>query len=109
MKGLSWLIAGAGLGIVAYIFFTQEPSTRYATGYDDIDNAADTAGRWGTKQRVTGAGSTVVGRLKEGLGRATGDDSLEGEGLADQATGAIKDTAGKVAHAVESTVHDLNR
>ena len=109
MKGLSWLIAGAGLGIVAYIFFTQESAPRYATGYDDIDDAADAAGRWGTKQRVTGAGSSVLGRVKEGIGSVTGNESLEGEGVVDQAAGAVKDTAGKVAHAVEGTIHDLNR
>ena len=109
MKGLSWLLAGAGLGIVAYIFFTQEPSQRYASGYDDIDDAADAAGRWGTKQRVTGTGTGVLGRVKEGVGRATGNDSLEGEGVVDQAAGAVKDTAGKVAHAVEGTIKDLNQ
>lgn len=109
MKGLGWLIAGAGLGIVAYIFFTQESSPRYASGYDDIDDAADAAGRWGTKQRVTGTGGSVLGRVKEGVGRVTGDSSLEGEGVLDQAAGAVKDTAGRVAHAVEGTVKDLNR
>ncbi len=108
MKGLTWLIAGAGLGIAAYILFSQnEP--RYSTGYDDIDDAADAAGRWGTRQRVTGTGGNIVGRVKEGLGRITGDDSLAGEGVADQAVGAVKDTAGKVAHAVEGTIHDLNQ
>ena len=109
MKGLSWLIAGAGLGIVAYILLTQEQSPRYASGYDDIDDAADSAGRWGTKQRVTGTGANVLGRVKEGIGRVTGDTALEGEGVVDQAAGAVKDTAGKVAHAVEGTIKDLNK
>lgn len=109
MKGLSWLLAGAGIGILAYIFFTQETPPRYATGYDDIDDAADAAGRWGTKQRVSGAGSSVLGRVKQGVGSITGDSSLEGEGVMDRAAGAVKDTAGRVAHAVEGTVKDLNQ
>lgn len=109
MKGLGWLLAGASLGVVAYVFFTQERSAGYATGYDDIDDAADATGRWGTKQRVSGTGGSILGRAKEGIGRVTGDTSLEGEGVVDQATGAVKDTAGKVAHAVEGTIKDLNR
>ena len=109
MKGLSWLLAGAGLGIVAYIFFMQESAPRYAAGYDDIDDAADAAGRWGTKQRVTGTGGSVLGRVKEGVGRVTGNSDLEGEGVVDQAAGAVKDTAGRVAHAVEGTIKELNQ
>ena len=109
MKTLTWLITGAGLGILGYILFTQEPSGRYATGSDSIDDAADAAGRWGTKQRVTGTGTNVVGRVKEGVGNVTGNESLQDEGVLDQAAGAVKDTAGKVAHAVEGTIHDLNR
>jgi uncharacterized protein YjbJ (UPF0337 family) len=47
--------------------------------------------------------------VKEGFGRATGDDDLAGEGLVDQAVGAVKDGAGKAAQAVGETIHDLNR
>jgi hypothetical protein len=44
-----------------------------------------------------------VGKLKEGVGRATGDDQLAGEGLVDQIAGAVKDTAGQAPQALGAT------
>jgi uncharacterized protein YjbJ (UPF0337 family) len=49
-----------------------------------------------------------VGRAREGLGRVLGDDDLVGEGVVDQAAGAVKDKVGNAAHAVGETIHDLN-
>jgi uncharacterized protein YjbJ (UPF0337 family) len=54
-------------------------------------------------------GSTVAGKVKQGVGRVLGDDDLAGEGVLDQAVGAVKDTAGDVAQAAGQTIHDLNR
>lgn len=108
MKGFTWLIAGVGLAIAAYIVLNQ-PGPRYATGDDDVEDAAGRTSLWGSKQRLSGTGGRLAGRLKEGLGRATGDDRLAGEGVADQVAGAVKDTAGKVAQAAGETIHDLNR
>jgi len=56
-----------------------------------------------------GAARGLAGKVKEGVGRAAGDDQLADEGVADQVVGNVKDTAGKVAHAVGETIHDLNR
>ncbi|MGC1968600.1 MAG: CsbD family protein [Candidatus Acidiferrales bacterium] len=61
------------------------------------------------RQRVTGAGSRLAGKLKEGVGRMTGDDSLAGDGIVDQASGVAKNAAGNVAQALGETIHDLNR
>src|SRR3984885_5155041 len=108
MKGLTWLLAGVGVAIAAYIVLNQ-PGPQYATGDDDVEYAADRTALWGSKQRVSGTGGRLAGRLKEGLGRATGSDQLAGEGVADQLAGAVRDTAGKVAQAAGQTIHDLNR
>jgi uncharacterized protein YjbJ (UPF0337 family) len=108
MKALTWVIAGVGVGVIAYIVLNQ-PGPEYATGDDDVEYAANRAALWGSKQRVYGAGSGVAGKVKEGIGRITGDDQLAGEGMVDQMAGAVKDTAGRAAQAVGQTVHDLNR
>ena len=107
MKALAWTIAGAGVGIAAYIVLNQ-PSPRYATGDDDLEYAAGRTTLWGSKQRVTGTGAGLAGKLKEGIGRAISDDQLTTEGVADQVVGAVKNTAGQVAQAAGQTIHDLN-
>jgi uncharacterized protein YjbJ (UPF0337 family) len=108
MKAFTWVIAGAGAAIAAYLILNQ-PGPRYATGDEDVEYAANRASFWGSKQRVSGAGSGLAGKLKEGVGRITGDDQLAGEGVGDQVAGAVKDTAGRAAQAVGQTVHELNR
>jgi uncharacterized protein YjbJ (UPF0337 family) len=108
MKSIPWIIAGVGVGLAAYVILNQ-PGPQYAGGYDDVEDAAGSTSRWGSKQRIKGTGGNIVGKVKEGFGRATGDDDLAGEGLVDQAVGAVKDGAGKAAQAVGETIHDLNR
>lgn len=106
---LPWILAGVGIGLAIYVIKNQ-PAPRYATGTDpNVDDAAAKASGWGAKQRVTGTGGSIVGKVKEGFGRATGDDSTAAEGVVDQAVGAVKDAAGKVAGAVGDTLHDANR
>lgn len=41
----------------------------------------------------------MVGKVKEGVGDATGDRQLQGEGKVDQAKGHLKDAAEKVKDA----------
>jgi uncharacterized protein YjbJ (UPF0337 family) len=108
MKALTWVIAGVGAGVAAYIVLNQ-PGPRYATGDEDVEYAADRTALWGSKQRLSGTGGSLAGKFKEGIGRVTGDDQLAGEGVADQMAGAVKDTAGRAAQAVGQTIHDLNR
>jgi uncharacterized protein YjbJ (UPF0337 family) len=108
MKAILWIIAGVGVGLAAYVVLNQ-PGLQYASGNDGIENAADKTAFWGSKQRISGVGKGVVGKLKEGVGKVTGDDGLAGEGVTDQVAGTIKDAAGKAAHAVGETIHDLNR
>ncbi len=109
MKALPWIIAGITLGAAVTYVLTNAPEPSYANGDPDVERAARKASAWGTGKRVGGAGSSLLGKAKEGLGRATGDDQLAGEGMVDQAAGAVKDVAGQVAHGVSDTLRDLNR
>ena len=108
MKALPWILAGVAVGLVTY-FALNQPELQYETGNDDIEDAADRTAFWGSKQRVSGAGGTLFGKVKEGVGRVTGDQQLADEGAADQVVGAVKDAVGSAAQAVGQTIHELNR
>ena len=108
MKALTWIIAGVGVGIAAFIALNQ-PGPQYATGDDDVEYAAGRTTLWGSKQRLYGRAGGLAGKLKKGIGRVTGNAQLADEGVADQVTGAVKDTAGRVAQVAGQTIHDLNR
>ena len=108
MKTIAWLAAGIGLGLAVYLI-ANAPGPEYATGSDNLEDAARRAAGWGTKQRATGLGGNVVGRVKEGLGNLTGNPDLADEGTADQVAGNVKEGVGKFAQAAGQTLHDLNR
>ena len=103
MKALPWIITAAAVAGVIYVV-GKNPSDQYAGSKGDLEDAADKAGNWGTKQRVEGTGGGLVGKVKEGAGKLTGDDQLQGEGKLDQAVGAIKDTVGKAAQSISNTM-----
>jgi uncharacterized protein YjbJ (UPF0337 family) len=44
--------------------------------------------------RVKGAARNVGGKIKEGVGRAVGDEKMKREGQADQVTGKVENTVG---------------
>lgn len=48
------------------------------------------------KDRAEGVGKQAGGRVKEGLGKATGDEKLKAEGRADKAEGKIQNTIGGI-------------
>ncbi len=108
MKTLAWLAAGIGVGLAAYLI-ANGPGPQYATGSDNLEDAARNSAGWGTKQRATGLGRNVAGRVKEGLGNLTGNPDLADEGLGDQIEGNVREGAGKLAQAAGQTLHDLNR
>jgi uncharacterized protein YjbJ (UPF0337 family) len=108
MKTLAWLAAGIGAGLAIYLI-ANSPGPQYATGSDNLEDAARHAAGWGTKQRAGGVGSKVVGRVKEGLGNLTGDPDLADEGVGDQVAGEVREGVGKIAQAAGQTLHDLNR
>ena len=46
------------------------------------------------KDRIEGGAKKLKGDIKEGVGKATGDAKLQGEGKADKAEGKIQKAAG---------------
>jgi uncharacterized protein YjbJ (UPF0337 family) len=77
--------------------------------FDDLEDSANRMRLWGTKKRFGAGANTLVGRMKEGVGRFAGDEDLVGEGVGDQLAGAVEDTVGRFGQAAGETVHDLNR
>ncbi len=105
---LPWIIAIATLGTAAYVIINL-PQTQTSGSNPDVDTAANKTSAWGTKQRVTGTGGDLLGKLKEGVGNVTGDSQMQGEGAVDQVVGTVKDAAGQAAHAVSDTLHEANQ
>jgi uncharacterized protein YjbJ (UPF0337 family) len=48
------------------------------------------------KDRVKGSGQQAKGKLKETVGKVSGDSKLQGEGKADQAAGKVRNTIGGI-------------
>ncbi len=107
MKLRVWILAGLGLGLAAYIVLSRRGSHDTAET-DGVESAGDRVGFWGRKQRVAGAGKYAAGKLKEGIGKVVGDDTLVAEGVVDQVEGAMQHTAGEAASSVGKVIHDLN-
>lgn len=58
------------------------------------------------KERIEGSFDQAKGKIKEGIGKATGDAKLEGEGKADQVAGKVKNTIGGAKDAVKEAVDE---
>jgi uncharacterized protein YjbJ (UPF0337 family) len=109
MKTLSWILAAVGAGAaIAYVMLNQQ-RPQVATGWDSVEDTAGRTWGWGSKTRLSGAGTNLGGKFKEGLGRVMGDRDLADEGVGDQAIGSVKNAVGTVAQAAGETIHDLNR
>jgi uncharacterized protein YjbJ (UPF0337 family) len=52
-----------------------------------------------TEDKAKNKGEELKGKVKEGVGQATGNEDLEAEGKADQISGNLKDAAEKVKDA----------
>ncbi len=50
--------------------------------------------------RVEGAAKNIGGKIKEGVGKVTGDEKLKAEGRADQVEGKVQNTVGGIKDAV---------
>lgn len=109
MKALPWIIAGVTLGAAIAFVLGNAPQPAYATGDPDAEDAARKTSAWGTGKRIGGTGDSLVGQAKQGLGKVTGNDKLQGEGVVDEAVGTVKDAAGQAAHAVSDTIRDFNK
>ena len=56
------------------------------------------------KDRIAGAGKQVKGSIKEGVGKATGDEKLKNEGKLDKAEGKVQNTVGGLKDKVRDAV-----
>lgn len=108
MNKFAWIVGVTCLGLAGYVLLSDAAASN-APGADDVDEVGERVGQWGTKQRASGVGRQLGGRLKEGAGWATADRGLQGEGAVDELTGKVKNAAGKAAHAVSDEIADLNR
>ena len=108
MKAFGWIVVGVSVSALVYLI-VNAPQPAYSTGDPDVERAAGKTSLWGGKQRVQGAGDSLLGKAKQGIGELTGNESLADEGAGDQTAGALKDTVGKVAGAVGDTIHNLNQ
>ena len=53
-----------------------------------------------SKEGIEGATQKGVGAVKEGVGKAIGNEKLQAEGMADKAAGSAKEAVGKIKDAV---------
>jgi uncharacterized protein YjbJ (UPF0337 family) len=54
--------------------------------------------------RIEGAGKKIVGSIKEGVGKVTGNDKLRAEGAVEKAEGTVQNAAGKVEDKVKGVL-----
>ncbi len=55
------------------------------------------------KEHVTGKVDELKGKAKQGVGKATDDPGLQGEGMVDEAKGKVKQAYGDVKDAIKDT------
>jgi uncharacterized protein YjbJ (UPF0337 family) len=58
------------------------------------------------KDRIEGSAEQAKGKIKETVGKATGDSKLQGEGKADQAAGKIQNAVGGIKDAAKEALED---
>ncbi|RYF76964.1 MAG: CsbD family protein [Comamonadaceae bacterium] len=56
------------------------------------------------KDQVAGRAEEVKGNVKEALGKVTGSEKLQGEGLADQASGKVQKNYGDAKEDVKDAI-----
>jgi uncharacterized protein YjbJ (UPF0337 family) len=61
------------------------------------------------KDEVQGKFEQVKGKVKEGIGNATGNERLVDEGLDDQAAGEVQEGVGTVKRKVGETVQEIGK
>ena len=62
---------------------------RHSRTNEEIQMAID-------KDRIEGAAKNIGGKIKEGIGKMTGDTKTEAEGKSDQVEGKVQNTVGGV-------------
>ncbi len=57
------------------------------------------------QDRIEGAAKNIGGKIKEAVGKATGDEKLKAEGKADQVAGKVQNAVG----GVKDSLRDADR
>ena len=57
-----------------------------------------------TSDKISGTANEVAGKVKQGLGKATGNNRLRAEGAAQETKGKIQSTIGKAKDAVKGAI-----
>jgi len=55
--------------------------------------------------RIEGAAKNMGGKMKEGLGKLTGDEKMKAEGRADQVEGKVQNAVGGVKDSLRDNRH----
>jgi uncharacterized protein YjbJ (UPF0337 family) len=105
MNKILWLVGGTTLALAVFAILNA-PDPEPADG---VDRAAGKVAGWGTKQRATGAGGNLLGKVEEFAGKITGNRDVSDQGVFDQASGSVRNAVGQVAEAAGQTIHDLNK
>ncbi len=58
------------------------------------------------KDRIEGAGTNIKGKIKEGVGKVTGDSKTETEGQADQVKGKAQNAVGGMKDKAREVLND---
>lgn len=61
------------------------------------------------RDRIKGAATNAGGKIKEGLGKASGDEKLKREGQADQLKGKVQNVVGGVKDAARDSSNKPER
>ena len=60
-----------------------------------------------SSDKAKGFGNQVAGSVKEGVGKATNNSSLEGEGLAQRGKGKAQEAVGKAKDGIKNAVDKI--
>lgn len=63
----------------------------------------------GTDDKIQGKGEELLGKAKQGVGGATGNEQMEAEGKADEAKGAGRGVLGNIKDAVSDAADSLKK
>ena len=53
------------------------------------------------KEQITGKADELKGKMKQGIGKATNNPNLQGEGVVDETKGKVKEAYGDVKNAIK--------
>ena len=59
------------------------------------------------RNEIDGKTNAAIGRVKEGIGKATGNEQLEEQGAAERTAGNFEAGVGKLGRKIENVVEDV--